>query len=121
MRKRTEKSTSDEWETPPEVFDPLQRRYGPFDLDAAATATTAKAPLFFSREQSALTQDWSVGGAVKTVWLNPPYSKPLKELFVKKAVEEAYGKQLIVVCLLPVDTSTALFHDVVKPWGRIEF
>lgn len=61
-------------------------------------------------------------------YINPPYSRKLKEAFVKKAIEESKAGKLCVM-LLPVSTSTALFHDYIKPnakeirfvRGRISF
>lgn len=54
-------------------------------------------------------------------FINPPYSRKLKEAFVRKALEESKRGKLCVL-LLPVSTSTALFHDVIKPNARsIEF
>ena len=49
----------------------------------------------------------------KRNFINPPYSRRLKEAFVKRAVEES-DKGKLCVCLLPVSTSTALFHDVIQ-------
>lgn len=61
-------------------------------------------------------------------FVNPPYSRPLKDQFVAKAVREA-KKGRICVLLLPVSTSTKLFHEVIQPnaseirfiKGRIKF
>lgn len=61
-------------------------------------------------------------------YINPPYSRKLKEAFVKRAIEESKKGKLCVM-LLPVSTSTALFHDYIKPnakeirfvRGRISF
>lgn len=54
-------------------------------------------------------------------FINPPYSRKLKEAFVIKALEESRCGKLCVL-LLPVSTSTALFHDVIKPNAKsIEF
>lgn len=54
-------------------------------------------------------------------FINPPYSRKLKEAFIMKALEESRkGKTCIM--LLPVSTSTAIFHDVILPnASRIEF
>lgn len=38
-------SVSDNWPTTPQVFARLARRFGPFDLDPAASHENAKAPL----------------------------------------------------------------------------
>ena len=60
--------------------------------------------------------------------MNPPYSRSLKEAFVQKAISESKKGKLCVM-LLPVSTSTKLFHDYVLPnakdirflRGRVKF
>ena len=60
--------------------------------------------------------------------MNPPYSRKLKEAFVIKAIEESKKGKLCVI-LLPVSTSTKLFHEHIQPnakeirfvKGRIKF
>lgn len=47
-------------------------------------------------------------------FVNPPYSRVLKEAFVKKWIEES-KKWKTCVFLLPVSTSTKLFHDYILP------
>jgi hypothetical protein len=54
------------------------------------------------------------------VYCNPPYSQLEKEAFVQKAVGEAKQDKLVVM-LLPVSTSTKLFHDWILPYGKVEF
>ena len=61
-------------------------------------------------------------------YVNPPYSRQLKEAFVLKAIEESH-KGKTSVMLLPVSTSTRLFHEYIQPnakeirfiKGRIKF
>ena len=53
--------------------------------------------------------DWG-----KRNFINPPYSRKLKDSFVKKAIDES-GKGKLCVMLLPVSTSTVLFHDFIQP------
>ena len=61
-------------------------------------------------------------------FINPPYSLKEKEAFVKKAIEES-KKWKTCVMLLPVSTSTKLFHDYILPnkneirflKGRVKF
>jgi hypothetical protein len=61
-------------------------------------------------------------------FINPPYSRKLKDAFVKKAISESRKGKLCVM-LLPVSTSTKLFHDEILPnqkeirffKGRIKF
>jgi len=47
-------------------------------------------------------------------FINPPYSLDLKTAFVKKAIEES-KKWKKCIMLLPVSTSTKLFHEHILP------
>lgn len=47
-------------------------------------------------------------------FINPPYSRKLKDAFVKKAIKESKKGKLCVM-LLPVSTSSKLFHDFILP------
>lgn len=51
-------SASDEWETPPEIFDPLMQEFT-FTLDAAASADNHKVVPYLDINTDALTQDWA--------------------------------------------------------------
>lgn len=54
-------------------------------------------------------------------FINPPYTRKLKEMFVKRALEES-KKGKTCVLLLPVSTSTKLFHEIILPNAkRIDF
>ena len=107
----------DNWETPKDVFEKLNAEFG-FDHDPC--------PLFFGEikpENDGLLLPWG-----KCNFINPPYSRKLKEAFVKKAIEVSKTGATCVM-LLPVSTSTKLFHQFIKPnakeirfWeGRIKF
>ena len=50
-------SKSDEWATPPEVFQELDREFH-FDLDPCATAENHKCEKYYSREENGLLKDW---------------------------------------------------------------
>jgi site-specific DNA-methyltransferase (adenine-specific) len=90
---------SDHWETPKELYDSLNREFQ-FDFDPCPLGCT---------EFDGLQVEWG-----ESNFCNPPYSRALKEAFVRKGVEESKkGKK--VVFLLPVSTSTVLFHDVIQP------
>ena len=108
---------SDNWETPKELYDELDAEFD-FDFDPCPINTSEITP-----DKDGLLIDWG-----KRNFINPPYSRKLKEAFVKRAVEMAERGKLCV-CLLPVSTSTALFHDVIQPHateirflrGRVKF
>lgn len=53
-------------------------------------------------------------------FINPPYSRKLKEAFINKAFEESKKKKLCVM-LLPVSTSTKIFHKIIYPHAEIRF
>lgn len=105
----------DDWSTPKYFYDKLNEEFN-FDFDPC--------PLQHNIEEwDGLEIEWGLRN-----YINPPYSRTLKELFIKKAVLESKKGKLCVM-LLPVSTSTVIFHDVIKPnakeirfvRGRIKF
>jgi phage N-6-adenine-methyltransferase len=80
----------------------VNRKFGPFTLDAAATPENAKARRFFTKDDDALAQSW---GQHEVVWLNPPYSRIAA--FTDKALEES---QRLIVMLVPARTDTQWWH-----------
>ena len=101
----------DHWATPKDFYDKLDTEFH-FDFDPC--------PL---HGEHGLDGNWG-----KRNFINPPYSRKLKEAFVKKSVEQSRKGKLCVL-LLPISTSTALFHDWIQPnakeirfiRGRISF
>lgn len=94
-------NATDEWYTPKEIIDSL----GEFDLDPCAPVNplwpTAKN--MYNKNNDGLNQNW-----VGRVWLNPPYSKPLIELFCKKMANHGNG-----IALLFNRMDSGLFQDVI--------
>ncbi len=96
----------DNWETPKDLYDTLNDEFN-FDFDPC--------PIYYKEitpDKDGLLIDWG-----KRNFINPPYSKKLKEAFVKKAIQESKKNKLCVM-LLPVSTSTVLFHDYIKPHAK---
>ncbi len=83
--------------TPQGAFEWASRRWGPFDLDAAASEWNAKCPRFFDEQTNGLEQEWS-----GRVWLNCPWDNI--EPWVRKAIAEVFEvkRAELVVMLLPV-------------------
>jgi len=105
------------WATPPEVYGPLNDEFI-FDFDPCPYNENPITP-----ETDGLLKEWG-----SCNFVNPPYSQKLKEAFVKKGIgEQAKGKTSVF--LIPVATSSELFHDFIKPnakeirfiRGRIKF
>jgi len=104
----------DEWYTPDETFSDLSARYGPFDLDVAASALNAKCARYMTVEDNALTKPW-----FGVVWCNPPYRRLID--WVRKARAEVEdGNAERVVMLLPSHTATEWFHLALE-YGAVEF
>jgi site-specific DNA-methyltransferase (adenine-specific) len=91
-----------EWETPPEVFGPLDQEFR-FTLDPCATAANAKCGRYFTEDEDGLAQSW----AGERVFMNPPYGRELYA-WTRKARVEA---RALVVGLLPASTDLAWWHD----------
>ena len=108
---------SDNWATPKEFYNKLDQEFN-FDFDPCPLNLDVITP-----ENDGLLIEWGLSNFV-----NPPYSRDLKEKFVIKAIEESEKGKLCVM-LLPVSTSTKLFHDHILPnqkeirfiKGRIKF
>ena len=108
-------NNDDNYATPPEFYNELNKQFN-FDFD----------PCPYNEGEiiiDGLKIEW---GGVNFV--NPPYSQKLKEAFIKKGIEEMKNGKTSVF-LIPVSTSTKLFHDYIKPnateiqfvKGRIKF
>jgi phage N-6-adenine-methyltransferase len=108
-------SKSCEWSTPPALFDRLSREYGPFDLDACATAENAKCPRFYTRADDGLARPWA-----RRVWLNPPYGRGIGAWVCKAWEAVQSGEAEVVVCLVPARVDTAWWHDYAVR-GEVEF
>jgi len=98
---------SDSWSTNQDFYQTLDRRFNfdPFD----------PCPMDCPETFDGLATDW-IGDCI---FANPPYSTKLKEAFVRRSFEESRQGKTIVL-LIPVSTSTKLFHDVIKPNATVE-
>ena len=108
-------NNDDNYATPPELYNELNKEFN-FDFD----------PCPYNEGEiinDGLKIDWG-----KSNFVNPPYSQKLKEQFIIKGIEEM-KKGNVSVFLIPVSTSTKLFHDYIKPnaneirflKGRVKF
>lgn len=105
-------NSGDNWITPKDFYQKLDQIYH-FDFD----------PCPINPKFDGLQIEWK-----NSNFVNPPYSRKLKEQFVKKAIYEKYLGNSSVL-LLPVSTSTKLFHDFILPHadqiiflkGRLKF
>lgn len=110
-----------EWETPRDLFNALDRDYR-FTVDAAAGFTNAKLARYWTREQDGLAQRWEG----ERVFCNPPYSEI--EPWVRRAwIAHENDPRSMSALLLPARTGQAWFHEYALAgsihWfrGRIQF
>jgi site-specific DNA-methyltransferase (adenine-specific) len=96
-------SKHDDWETPQELFDELDREFG-FTLDPCSTHDNAKCENHFTVEEDGLNQSWDG----ETVFMNPPYGREISK-WIQKAHQESV--HATVVCLIPARTDTQYWHD----------
>ena len=97
----------DDWETPKKFLEELEKEFGKmFD----------PCPLNNNIEKwDGLKDGWD-----KKNFINPPYSRSLKEAFIRKAFEESKKGKLCIM-LLPVSTSTKIFHEIIYPNAKLRF
>lgn len=93
--------SSDDWATPTYFYDRLNNLYH-FNFDPCPFHHD-------TTEWDGLNISWK-----RRNFINPPYDLKLKSLFIEKAIEES-KKSKLCVCLLPVSTSTKLFHQLIMP------
>jgi site-specific DNA-methyltransferase (adenine-specific) len=99
------KSKSDNWQTPKELYDSLNKEFK-FDCDPCPINYNDKSP-------DGLEIEWGI-----STFCNPPYSKT--KLFIKKAYEE-WKKGKTVVLLINVITDTIAFHKYIYNQAEIRF
>lgn len=109
-------SKTDQWATPPDFFEELDREFH-FDLDPCAGEENHKCARYFTREQNGLLQDWGGGSRV---FCNPPYGKEIAD-WVRKAYEEGHKENTLVVMLIPARTDTRYFHDYIMHRAEVRF
>lgn len=99
-------SKSNEWYTPPEIFDYLNKKYN-FTLDPCATDENHKCSKYYTISDNGLSKSWEN----EVVFCNPPYGKEIKDWVEKSYVESKKGA--IVVMLIPARTDTKYWHDFI--------
>lgn len=108
-------SNTDQWATPQEFFDELNREFN-FNLDPCADETNHKCENYFDEAIDGLKQSW--GGYC--VFCNPPYGRKIGK-WVRKAYEEGHKENTVVVLLIPARTDTKYFHDYINHRAEIRF
>jgi len=114
MKNRNQDHSND-WKTPQDLYESLSSEFN-FNFDPCPYQHNID-------KWDGLLIDWK-----ERNFINPPYSKKLKEAFILKAISES-NKGKLCVMLIPVSTSTKIFHDQILPnkkeirflKGRVKF
>ena len=101
---KVRKKIHDDWKTPDWLLDDIRLEFGDF-FD----------PCPLNANFNGLEIDWQ-----DVNYINPPYNRKDKEAFINKAYQE-YLKGKTCVMLLPVSTSTKIFHKIIYPYAEIRF
>ncbi len=99
------KRDMDDFRTPPELyrcFDEINS----FDCDVAASDENALCERYFTKDDNALFQEWSLKN-----WCNPPYSS-IAPWIEKALIERDKGRATVM--LLPVRTSNGYFSTLLE-------
>lgn len=117
MKNRSKKnwSTNDHWETPNYLLNWIKKEIFKWKEFFDPCPLAEK-----NWEEYKIKFDW-----LKIDWkyfnfINPPYSRKLKEEFIKKSFKE-YKKWNICVLLLPSTTEVKWFHKYIFPYAQIYF
>ena len=101
------KADTNDRRTPLWFFQQCAARFGPFDMDVAASDENRLCLFYLTERDDALSCEWA-----RTNWCNPPYGPGgTIEKWIAKAREQR-AKGLRTLMLLPADTSTKWYHDV---------
>ena len=77
------KSESNEWETPQDLYNELNKQYR-FTLDPCATPSNAKCDNFYTKQDDGLSKSWE--GHI--VFMNPPYGREIGKWIKKHQKKE---------------------------------
>jgi len=99
--------------TPIYIFDEISKRYGPFDIDTAASEDNALCIDYYDVDRNGLTSAWT-----GKCWCNPPYKSILP--WVHKAIRSVMVEETCerVVMLLPARVGTD-WYKFADMWGVI--
>jgi len=105
-------SESDNWATPPDLFEILDNEFD-FTLDVCASEQNTKCNQYFTVVDDGLTQDWR-----GVCWMNPPYGREIDQWMEKAYTSAKEGAT--VVCLVPARTDTGWWWNYAIK-GEIRF
>ena len=99
-------SASDEWYTPPHIFDMAAATLGEVDLDPCwHPASPVRASTTYTAADDGLARPWA-----GRVWLNPPYGREVGTWIGKLVEEYDAGRVTEALALIPARVDTEWFR-----------
>lgn len=123
-QRQQSKSEKDDWQTPPRVYEPIQRTDG-IDMDPCAAPDTNIGDINLTEEHDGLSTPWE-----GVVFMNPEFSR--KKTWIKRAIDEYLNNPAVerVYILTPDSTDVkSWWHGLLRPactWtvffrGRVKY
>lgn len=106
-------SISQEYETPDNIFEPLNQEFD-FKCDLAASVLNHKCPEYYTIETDGFLRDW-----YGINWINPPFKTVGK--WVKKAYEDSIKYNSTIVMIILVKANTNWWRDCVMKSKEVRF
>lgn len=97
--------------TPPEFIEAIEKRFGKIVCDLAASKTNAKCATYFDADSNSLEQPWAELFPTGTLWLNPPFGGIGN--WARKCYEESLKRQGLILLLVPASVSTNWYAEYV--------
>lgn len=111
MNKVLFSSNKEDWETPQDLFNELNKEFN-FTVDVASSEKNYKCNRHYTEKENGLIQNWNN----EIVWCNPPYGRKIGDW-----VEKASESKTTVVMLLPARTDTKWFHKYIYNKAETRF
>lgn len=105
-RQKPHRSKQD-YVTPPEFIEAVERRFGPLVCDLAASAENARAPRFYDLARDSFSVPWASEHPTGTLWLNPPFADI--EPWAEKCEFESTIRHGLILLLTPASIGSNWF------------
>lgn len=103
--------------TPWEFIEAVEKRFGKITFDLAAEEGNAKCDKFFAEKDDSLAQSWSEQFPEGNLWLNPPFKNI--GTWAKKCAEESKKRQGLILFLTPASIGTNWFAEHVHKQSMV--
>lgn len=109
-----------DWETPEELIDAVESRFGTIGFDLAASNGQQRANHYYSPLDDSLSRSWgTVAIGNKTAWLNPPFANIAP--WAEKLTTECRDLQRWTLMLVPAAVGSNWYREHVEGKALVLF